>query len=78
MNLLDFKNILINNNIYLSDAQLRISNYRFNNLVNNNKLDESSIFDKLCQKNKCLIDIFINSLVNNDNIKINYILNSII
>ena len=48
------------------------------NFIINNNFDESTFFNKLCTKNKCLVDIFVNSLVNNDTNKINYIINSLI
>ena len=75
MKLMDFKIRLEYYKIYLSDAQLRIAHFRFNTLSNDLNYD---LFDKLCDKNKCLVDIFVNSLVNNDTNKINYIINSLI
>jgi hypothetical protein len=78
MNIIDFKTILSNNNINLSDAELRIANYRYNHLVKTSQIIDNNFFDKLCIKNKCLVDIFINSLVDNNTNKINYIINSLI
>jgi hypothetical protein len=64
-----FKNYLIDNNILLFDSQYRIAHYRYH------KLNDTTILSKVKSINK--LQNFIDSLVNKNNEKINWILQSV-
>ena len=68
-----FKNILNQNNILLFDAHNRIAHYRYNQYYKNN---HNTINDVVFYKQSLLTN-FINALLNNDKIRLNYI-NSLI
>lgn len=76
LNFLEFRNLLKNNDVILTDGQYRIAHFRLNNLINESTLHKNPIIllKKICDKKKCYLDIFITSLVNNDKIRINYML----
>ena len=80
MNYIDFKNILNNNDIYLSDATTRIAHWRFNNIFNNNNqqyggnIDNQNYIINQFKNKKNLFKIMINSLVYYNKNRINYII----
>lgn len=80
MDFLEFKQLLDDNNIYLSDGNTRIAHFRFNNLTKilPQKGGGTNLLNKLKFKNKCLVRILIDSLVNNNKPRIKYIIDSFI
>lgn len=79
-----FKNILNKNNIRLFDTQLRIAHFRYNQYIKSmpqiggyNSNNRDILLIKINQKNNCLLYHFIDSLVSNNLIKTNYIIDSI-
>jgi len=81
---LTFKNILNKNNIRLFDTQLRITHFRYNQYIKSmpqiggsNSNSHDILLIKINQKNNCLLSHFIDSLVSNNLIKTNYIIDSI-
>jgi hypothetical protein len=78
---LDFKNILNKNNILLFDTQLRIAHYRYNQYIKTlpqiggSKFEEpDNILIKINKKKNCLLSHFVDSLITNNLIKTNYIM----
>ena len=78
---LDFKNILNKNNILLFDTQLRIAHYRYNQYIKTlpqiggSKSEEpDNILIKINKKKNCLLSHFVDSLITNNLIKTNYIM----
>ncbi len=86
---IDFKKLLNNKNILLFDGQYRIAHFRFNNLLKqleqnggNNETNKSILIDntdKLKDKliNNNLLERLINSLLENNTITTNYIVDLI-
>jgi hypothetical protein len=77
LNYIEFRNIMKNNDVNLTDGQYRIAHFRLNNLVNTMNISNGNpviLLKKMCLKNKCYLNIFITSLVDNDKLKTNYIL----
>ena len=82
-----FKKYLTDNNILLFDSQYRIAHFRYNNLINNlninstnnliggalNNNNNNNIIIKL---NNITLQHFINSLLNKNTERINWIINN--
>lgn len=81
---LTFKNILNKKQIHLFDSQYRISHVRYNNLIQslpqyggadiNNSITLLNIIN---EKHHNLLNVFIQSLINNNQTRIKYILNNL-
>lgn len=77
LNFIEFRNIMKNNDVNLTDGQYRIAHFRLNNLANESKVSNGNpiiLLKKICTRNKCYLNLFITSLVDNDKIRTNYIL----
>jgi hypothetical protein len=85
MTFLDFKNLLLDSNIKLFDAEFRIVHYRFNELNKNmlqnggafNKYKPNELIERIKQTKPTLLEPFINGLLTNNNNKIFWIINMI-
>jgi len=85
MTFLDFKNLLLDSNIKLFDAEFRIVHFRFNEFKKNmeqrggtfNKYKLNGLIESIKEKKPQLLDPFINGLLTNNINKIFWIINMI-
>jgi hypothetical protein len=73
-----FKKNLNNNNILLFDAECRICHHKFNHILNKNQENKEIIISKIFDTNNNLLKPLMNSLLNNNENQINYIINILI
>ncbi len=81
MEYLEFKKFLNKNNIFLFDSNYRIAHYRFNKLQKNpvqigGSIKNDNLINKLSKLNNNYLLHFINSLLDKNVEKTNYILKS--
>lgn len=80
---LNFKKYLMDNNILLFDSQYRIAHFRYNNLINNLNDNINNLLGGAINKNNIITKLnnitlyhFINSLLNKNTERINWIINN--
>lgn len=85
---LNFKKYLMDNNILLFDSQYRIAHFRYNHLINNlndniNNIITNNLLGGAINKNNIITKLnnitlyhFINSLLNKNTERINWIINN--
>ena len=72
-----FKKYLTKYDILLFDANYRIAHFRYNKLIQNGGSKNKNLLRKIKNHNRIMLRIFIESLLENNNQKIEYIVSQI-